>query len=154
MKTIHTFGIDLTTPTGTYQGGFTVKKLSIRDLSAMGVRKAQLNGGLHYDPEAPGQGLDPATNELNALLAHLEFAVLDAPDWWDLEELADMRVVNEVYREVLDFEATFLGFGAEVADLRSGGSDEADRPKKKKAANKNRPSKTVVDSEVQSALEP
>lgn len=154
MKTLHTFNLDVETPYKHYKGAFTIRKLTINDLSAVGVRKIQLNGGFHYDPDRPGQGVDPSTNELNSVIAHLEHAVVESPDWWDLDEIADMRVVNAVYREVLDFEATFLGFGEELAKLNARGSSKTDRPKKTKRTNTNRPSKKVVDEEVQSSLEP
>ena len=91
----------------TYQGTFTCKKLSISDRSRMGVVKAQLSGGLHYDPAKPGYGIDATTDDFNAVLAHLTVAITDAPDWWNLDEMSDVGIIYEVYKEVAEHEASF-----------------------------------------------
>lgn len=154
MKTVHTFSVDIKTPQQRYEGTFTVKKLTVRDLAAMGVRRVQLNGGLHYDPENPGKGIDSMTNEFNAIFAHLEFAVIDAPKWWDLDALTDMAVVSAVYQEVLDFEAKFLGYGKDPSDNQQGRSSQDDSSSAQSEADDDRHAPQLVGKEVQSALEP
>lgn len=154
MKTVHSFSVDIKTPYKRYEGPFTCKKLSIRETASVGVRKAQLTGGYHYDADNPGSGIDYATDELNAIIAHLELAIIDAPTWWDLDEIADIRVVRAVYQEVLSFEMSFLGLGEKAPDRGSSRGSEADSPKTETRPDTNRPAKVVVDEEVQSSLEP
>ena len=90
-----------------YAGRFTVKKLTIGDLSRLGSRKAQLCGGLSYDPTT-SKGIDPSTAMLNEMIAHCEIALSDKPDWFDAEKIIDVGLLNAVYEEVADFEANFL----------------------------------------------
>ena len=154
MNNIHTFNVDIKTPRRRYEGAFTVKKLSVREIAQMGVRRIQMNGGLHYDPANPGKGLDPMTDEFNAVFAHLELAITEAPDWWDLDKLADFSVVSAVYQEVLDFETKFLGYGQDSSDNGQGRSDQNDRSSSKNESDDDRHSPEMVGSEVQSSLEP
>lgn len=90
-----------------YSGRFTVKKLTIGDLSRLGSRKAQLCGGLSYDP-ATSKGIDPSTAMLNEMIAHCEIALIDKPEWFDAEKIIDVGLLNTVYEEVASFEANFL----------------------------------------------
>mgnify|MGYP003141036156 FL=1 len=90
-----------------YSGRFTVKKLTIGDLSRLGSRKAQLCGGLSYDPET-SKGIDPATAMLNEMIAHCEIALIDKPEWFDTDKITDVGLLNAIYEEVADFEANFL----------------------------------------------
>lgn len=91
-----------------YSGRFTVRKLTIGDLSRLGARKAQLCGGLSYDP-ATSKGIDPATAMLNEMIAHCEIALIDKPEWFDTDKITDVGLLNAVYEEVASFEANFLG---------------------------------------------
>ena len=90
-----------------YAGRFTVKKLTIGDLSRLGSRKAQLCGGLSYDP-ATSKGIDPSTAMLNEMIAHCEISLSKKPEWFDAEKIIDVGLLNAVYEEVADFEANFL----------------------------------------------
>jgi hypothetical protein len=90
-----------------YAGRFTVKKLTIGDLSRLGSRKAQLCGGMSYDPET-SKGIDPGTAMLNEMIAHCEIALVDKPEWFDAEKIIDVGLLNAVYEEVASFEANFL----------------------------------------------
>ena len=90
-----------------YSGHFTVKKLTIGDLSKLGARKAQLCGGMNYDPDT-GKGVDPGTAVLNEMIAHCEIALTDVPEWFRTDEISDVGVLNAVYEEVAAFEANFL----------------------------------------------
>lgn len=154
MNNTHTFSVDIKTPRRKYEGTFTIKKLSVREIAQMGVRRVQMNGGLHYDSSNPGKGLDPMTDEFNAVFAHLELAIVKYPDWWDLDELADFSVVSAVYQEVLDFESRFLGYGKDASDKGQGRSSEADSTSSKNEADTDRHAPELVGSEVQSSLEP
>jgi len=90
-----------------YVGRFTVKKLTIGDLSRLGTRKAQLCGGLSYDPQT-SKGIDPATSMLNEMIAHCEISLIEKPEWFDAERIVDVGLLQAVYEEVASFEANFL----------------------------------------------
>ena len=104
-----------------YQGSFTTKKLTMGDLSRMGMLKAQMAGGFNFDPTT-GQGLDPATNLLNEMMVHCNVALVQSPDWFDPENMSDVVVLREVYEEVASFEANFHSTEPEVEGERSSGS--------------------------------
>jgi hypothetical protein len=139
-----------------YIGDFVVKKLTIRDISALGVRKAQLNGGMHYSESHHGQGVDEATDEINGMIAHLELAIVSAPAWWKMDEIPDTDLLVTLYREVLDFENSFLRRKLEAsqqtaatARLREeGSSGTVDAPNDAGA------NRAVVQADIQAALEP
>jgi hypothetical protein len=154
----HTFKIDyLSLMDDTrYKGEFTSKKLSIRDLSALGVRKAQLNGGMHHSSDKPGQGVDSQTDEFNNMLAHLELAIVAAPSWWDLEKIADMQLFLVVFQEVMTFENSFLGRvrDAQARAAELSGRSEDGGAGDSHAADDAGSTTAVVGKEVQSALEP
>lgn len=140
-----------------YKGKFVSKKLSIRDLAALGVRKAQLNGGMHYDLANPGQGVDVYTDDFNNMIAHLELSIVDAPNWWDLDEITDVDLISVVYKEVVKFENKFLGRGTRdesVVGGESNGSSEAGGSGDTSGSRGDRDSDEMVDEQVQSALEP
>lgn len=106
MQERYTFSLDWKDPHGrTYQGQFTNKILPIRERQASGVLRAQLNGGL------PREAVDDLTTEVNLMLAHLAFSLVEVPAWAkDLRALTDTRVVYAIYEEVASHEATFLGW--------------------------------------------
>lgn len=138
-----------------YQGSFTTKKLSIADLGSIGVRKAQLNGGMYYDPDRPGHGVDFMTDDFNAMIAHLEIALVAAPKWWNLHSISDADLLHTVFREVDQFENSFLNRRGKAGT--SGGQvegDEASSDRDDSEANGARVVKTLVDEEVQDSLEP
>lgn len=154
-KTIH---IDYTSYVNdkSYIGDFVVKKLTIRDISALGVRKAQLNGGMHYSDSHHGQGVDEATDEINGMIAHLELAIVTAPGWWKMDEIPDTDLLVTLYKEVLDFENSFLRRKLEAAkqtaaanNLREEGSAGAAN-----ASDVGGAGRAVVAADIQAALEP
>ncbi len=112
------FSIDFTSTMDgqRYMGTFTVKKLTIGDLSRLGARKAQLCGGYTtgLGVEA-GNSIDAGTAMLNEMIAHCEIALLSKPDWFDPEKLIDPSLLNSVYEEVAAFEANFLGTKSETS---------------------------------------
>ncbi len=137
-----------------YKGKFVSKKLSIRDLAALGVRKAQLNGGMHHDRENPGHGVDEQTDEFNNMVAHLELSILEAPKWWNLDDVTDIDLVARVYREVIAFENKFLGRpDRDDGDESDGGDEGGGEPDSSGSDDAGSPDE-VVDEEVQPSLEP
>jgi len=107
-----------------YEGSFTIKKMSVRDLAQIGVRKVQLNGGLHFDENNPGHGIERHINNMNGMMAHLEFAVIQAPTWFNLDEIIDPDLLQVLYEEVLKFENSFLP--ARLREELSTGRSSAD----------------------------
>jgi hypothetical protein len=91
-----------------YEGTFTCRKLSVRDLAQMGVRKVQLNGGFHYDSANPGCGVEGYVDDMNSMIAHLELALVQAPFWFKLEEICDPQLLTEIYQKVVEFENSFF----------------------------------------------
>ena len=152
----HTFNVDFYSEASQrrYAGTFTTKKLTIRDMTRVGVRKVQLCGGLSYDPVHPGQGLDFATFQINGMIAHLEIALTEYPKWWNMDELTDIEVMSKVFEEVIAFENNFPGRGsasAEGGHKRGGaGSGETQEGGSDSAGN----APQVVGGEVQASLEP
>ena len=90
-----------------FVGTFTVKKLTIGDLSRLGLIKARMADGLSYN-ETTGRGIDDTTNAINEMLAHFDVALIQKPEWFIPEELIDVGLIREVYSEVASFEANFL----------------------------------------------
>lgn len=146
---LHTFSIDALSEVDgkRYFGTFTSKKLSVRDISQLGVRRAQLCGGLKFDVASPGSGLDIDTYNINSMLAHLDLAITDAPEWWNLDILTDMEIMSKVYKEVVSFESNFSGSRHRRAG--QGGSEKAQT-----GSNDTGVPQPVVVGEVQASLEP
>lgn len=109
MKMTKTFHIDYHSKMDgrNYIGTFTVKKLTIGDLSRLGLLKAKMSDGFSHDINS-GRGIDETTNAINEMMAHFEVALIQKPDWFVPDELIDMGIVREVYSEVASFEADFL----------------------------------------------
>lgn len=135
-----------------YQGTFTVRKLSIRDLAALGVRKAQLNGGMYYDSVNPGRGVDEQTDDFNNMIAHLELSVKQHPAWWDLDKINDVSLLGKVFKEVLEFENSFLRRALDRS--ASNGDSEGSSASNISGSNAGTGARAVVGSEVSAALEP
>jgi hypothetical protein len=162
QKLLSTFSIDHDSKMDgrRYIGQFTTKKLTIRDMAALGVRKAQLNGGLHYDAGNPGHGVDEQTDEFNSMIAHLELSLVQKPEWWKLDDITDIELVGLIYKEVLSFENTFLGRGRSGASTiesgagQQGETSQGDSSKTQEQPNVARSPSQVVVGQVQTALEP
>lgn len=137
-----------------YEGDFTIKKLSILDSAALGVRKAQLNGGMHHNPEKPGYGIDEDTDSFNAMIAHLQISITNAPKWWNMETISDVGLITEIYRGVIEFENSFH-HRRRATNTSSGsmGLDQNDGNSNPSQTNPEGKSRTLVDKEVQDSLE-
>lgn len=136
----------------TYMGNFTIKKLSIRDLASLGVRKSQLNGGMYYDRERPGMGVDEQTDSFNNMIAHMEICVKSAPEWWNLDNITDVTLLGEVFKEVMALESSFLDRAANRATAN--GTSEAGSTGAVQASNAGSKPSQVVVQEVSASLEP
>lgn len=154
QKLVHTFSIDFLSDVDDmrYTGKFTIKKMSIRDLAALGVRKSQLNGGMYFSDEKPGLGVDESTDNFNNMIAHLEICVKEAPTWWNLDEISDVSLITKVFQEVVAFENSFLTRKSDraLAGRDGEGRGEADLQEADHAGG----ARPVVAREIQAALEP
>lgn len=135
-----------------YKGTFTIKKLSIRDIAALGVRKAQLNGGMYYNESVPGRGVDEQTDDFNNMIAHLELSIKDAPAWWNLDQITDVELLGLVFKEVIGFENSFLR--RKSADQKHGRDGDGSSTSDVSEANNSGGPRQMVGEEVQAALEP
>jgi len=107
LKEEYAFTMDFTDARGgRHVGDFVNKILSIRERQMAGVMRARLNGAL------PPESLDPMTDELNLMVSHMAFSLVKRPVWAnELRDLNDPAILQELYKEVLSHEATFLGWG-------------------------------------------
>jgi hypothetical protein len=103
----YTFKFDWKSRAGKrYTGEFTNKILSIRERQSAGIARAKFGGGM------PTSSIDVVTNEINLMLSHMMYSLIDRPTWADeLMELEDLRLIQEIYAEVALHEATFFGYG-------------------------------------------
>ena len=129
----HTFTIQHSTDDGTLlEGQFTTKKLSIREFTAVTVRKIQMNGGYHHDESHPGQGIDEHTDYTNHMMATLEMCLIQKPAWFDLSTMDDLDLMIKVYRTCVDFENSFSPqrkAAANVGGSQVGGGGTSDQPR-------------------------
>jgi len=157
QKNLHTFNVDFVDDDGTrYSGRFTTKRLSIADIVNLGVRKSEINGGLYYDADQPGKGIDFSTDELAAIIAHLEISLKDFPKWWNLDSLTSVNVLTEVYQEVASFEESFSRQQGETHTEDSGSvrGVQGDSSSDVQESDVRGVASDVVDEEVQASLEP
>lgn len=158
MTKTHIFEIDFYSEEAqrNYTGIFTCKKLSIRDIARVSAEKIRLNGGLYFDQSNPGYGVDEGTDNFNTMLAHLTIALINTPDWWDLDEISDPNLVVEVFREVTSFENSFLERRkvSKVKSARTTTDGETDSTKDDTGSGHDSNLKDVVGGKVSTALEP
>jgi len=158
-KNTKTFTITYKDDNGIEQTGqFTTKRLSIKDRAKIGVRKSQLTGGQYCvkdDAGNPtGQGIDEDTDYLNAMIAHLEISLVQKPTWFNLDEVAEIKVVQDVYQEVMDFEMSF--FRDKIRENNPGEHDRVGQGNSGTESSGTGPGNTptpVVDQKVQAALD-
>jgi hypothetical protein len=104
-KKQHTFMVQHRDENGALiEGQFTTKRLSIREFTAVTVRKIVMNGGYHWDEKHPGQGIDEQTDYTNHMIATLEMCLIQKPVWFDLATLDDINLLVKVYRICTEFE--------------------------------------------------
>lgn len=135
-----------------YEGQFTTKKLSIRDLAAIGVRKVQLNGGYYHDEEKPGVGIDPQTDWMNAMISHLEVALIQAPIWFKVEDIIDGNLLAEIFKQVMEFENSFFRSSGQVG-APTGSQPDVSSPEGKGTGNIGSVTQ-VVGGQIPSSLDP
>jgi len=126
INTMHTWNFHFKSEIDgrTYEGQFTCKKLSIMEISRLGVRKVQLNGGFHYNEDRPGYGVEPHIDNMNSMLAHLELAVIQAPVWFNPEVIYDPSLLRAIYGEVAKFENSFFRSQRSVPEPGQGSPDD------------------------------
>jgi len=134
------------------EGQFTAKRLSIREAGLVNVRRVQLNGGFYYDENTPGRGIDQQTDWIHQMMAHLEYALIQKPMWFNLNELMELDILCEVYKKVMDFETTFRdrqrGAAPAVGSGQSGSLGTGEQPGTAGSV------AAVVGGQVRSSLEP
>lgn len=89
-----------------WEGKFINKILNNGDKMEVGLFRAKLAQGMPLD------SLDDITSELNMMISHMAYSLVEVPDWAkSLQALTSFQLVQEIYMEVAQHEATFLGFG-------------------------------------------
>lgn len=88
-----------------WEGTFQNQILSISDRQLVGIMRARMGSN------APVEALDALTRELNLMISHMSFSLIERPDWAkDLRALQDVRLLQALYTEVAEHEATFFGW--------------------------------------------
>jgi hypothetical protein len=96
-------------------GTFTVKRITIGDLSTYGMLKARMAGGQ--------VNLDPVPAWINEQIALCQVALTETPKWWNPAELFDDELLNEVYNHVRQFQDSFrILVGEGRGQAQDGGS--------------------------------
>ena len=155
-----TFTISHTNPdTGeTFDGTFTSKRRSMKDVAKQGVRRTQLSGGYYCCRDEHGNptgiGLDEETEYLNTMMAHLEVSIIQAPTWFNLDEMYDMDLIMKIYTEVVSHEASFFRSKNGTTNTGSGGSSQDSSGQKSTGEVVGNTPKKVVGKEVHASLEP
>jgi len=99
-----------------WAGKFTNRVLNIRDRQLMGIMRSNLAAGI-----SPSN-LDALTAEINLMVSHLSFSLVSRPKWAeDLLALDDVRLLQEIYMEVVSHESTFLGYAKGSSASGTGG---------------------------------
>jgi hypothetical protein len=137
-----------------YEGQFTTKKMSIKDMGRLGVVKSQLNGGYYFNEDNPGVGIDETTDATNNMLAHFEICLLQKPSWWNLDEIYDLGILGAVYRKIVDFENSFFRSARSKEEHRDDGSGSRDRQEAEPRSGVTGPVTEVGGGEVQPSLDP
>lgn len=90
-----------------WAGKFVNKVPDLRTRLLVGSLRSQFANNL------PMASLDPGTQEMSLVIAHLTFSLIKRPKWAeDLGALRDYQLIQAIYEEVANHEATFLGYGA------------------------------------------
>lgn len=141
-----------------YQGSFTSRKMSILDQTRISKRKSEICGGMFTvrdDAGNPtGQGIDEWTEVQGRMIAILEVALVQKPEWWDLGVIGDEDLIGKVFEEVMLFENSFRGRGraqAQGQDGSGGGQGNGQEQHAPSIDDNNAPK--VVDKQVSAALD-
>lgn len=109
-------------------GTFVVKRLNLGEIRQVAIRKAQLNGGL------PEDSLSTNIVYMNGMLAHLELALTEVPEWWKPLEMFSGDIITDVYEEVMNFEDSFRGPTQQQPQGSEGDSAGQDQPSNESAS--------------------
>jgi len=87
-----------------WDGEFTNRILSIREMQSVGIMRSRLGGGVPID------SLDTTTSDINLMVSHLTYSLKVRPDWaQDLLSLTEIDLLYSIYQEVLAHEGFFRG---------------------------------------------
>ena len=90
-----------------WRGTFVNKTLDHRDRQLIGSMRARFSGGMDFN------SIDPLTNEINLMIAHMTFSLQKSPKWAeDLRALKNVDLLQALYGRVASHEAFFHGYGA------------------------------------------
>lgn len=121
----------------TFQGNFSIKKLTVAEIAQVGVRQAQLNSGQ--------TGVNPVASMYNMWLAQFDYSITHSPNWWEPGEELDSNLLSTVFGKVVSFEDSFR----EVVERKLQAHKRAGKAKRKEQSEIATP--TVVGQEVQAA---
>jgi hypothetical protein len=129
MQKTHSFPVDWDDDGDRKSGFVTIKRLTAGDMMRIAQMKTQLLGGYHCvrddDGHVTGQGVDPIVEYRADIMATVEVAVIDKPEWLDVQKLpedplAPDSIARRIYDEVSRWHGTFRARGRD--DAQSGGS--------------------------------
>ncbi len=127
----------------TFVGHFTFEKLTVRGMAQVGVKQAQLNGGMN------SAALPVHADVYNMWLAHFEHSIARdekgaflAPEWFKPYDEIDDGLLEAIYEKIVDFENFFRA---------SLGKQRESTPETSEAQRPEGLAETVVGSEVQAA---
>lgn len=105
-KVEYTFQFKWKSPSGKiFEGQFTNKILTLAEQQAAGLMRSKLNGGMPFD------SIDPLTSEINLILSHLSFSLIERPSWAEnLRDLHEIELLQSIYMEVASHGAVFRGY--------------------------------------------
>lgn len=161
LKKLHTFSIDhaSTIDNQHYVGQFTCARITVMSRSKISIRKSQLCGGMYCvrddNGNPTGLGIDEETEGLNYMLAVLDVALVQKPEWFKLEEISDEGLLIKVFKEVMAFDNSFRVSGGTTTQANSGSVDSSQGTgaAQHQVSNHNAPVKKMVDEQVQAALD-
>lgn len=108
----YTFNLEFKDARGkVWSGQFTNKILSIHERQQVGVMRSMLGAG------QPLVSLDALTAELNLIVSHMTYSLVEKPDWAvNLRSLENPRLLQAIYEEVDSHESFFLGWGSDQGE--------------------------------------
>lgn len=102
LDTTHSFTIEWVTPEKRLVGTFACQRLKLGMIGEIAILKARLNGG---------ERLDRETDFLHEMMAFLQVALTDSPNWWVPSDFYDPAILRKVWDYVSKWQATFRGPG-------------------------------------------
>lgn len=105
------FEVDFASATGQrLVGRFRYRVPSFGELRKIGLLGAALRGPVSQ------AALDAETWALIQAQAYLTVTIRDAPDWWTVDNVYDLVLVQRLYRRAQEHEAAFRGQGRDLLE--------------------------------------